>query len=185
MTTGKVDYGTRRYAYGFTEETVNGHRLIGHGGGNTGIADELMIFPDLGYTVVILTNGDVENFWDIQAFVKRAILGSSPETEGYYFTRNLIDTAVSRGFQGGIDMLNATSRHPAIRNGLLEQWATNYCGSGKPTRPSQSSGCLQHPARKLPMPTSVLVRPASKRATHPARLMPIGSIFDWNPMMKP
>ncbi len=121
LTRGKVDYGTRRYAYGFTEETINGHRLIGHGGGNTGIADELMIFTDLGYTVVILTNGDVENFWDVQNFVKRELMGPSAETRGFDFTRSLIDATVAQGYEAGAALLEAKADHPAIRGGLMEQ----------------------------------------------------------------
>lgn len=121
LTTGKVDYGKRRYAYGFTEETANGHRLIGHGGGNTGIADELMIFPDLGYTAVILTNGDVENFWDIENFLKRNVMGASPATESFDFTRSLVDATATSGYDAGAALLEKDPHHPAIRAGLLEQ----------------------------------------------------------------
>jgi len=121
LTAGKTDYGARRYAYGFTEEVANGHRLIGHGGGNTGIADELMIFTDLGYTAVILTNGDVENFWDVQNFVKRELMGASPDTHSFDFTKSLIDATVQSGYEQGAKLLNADISHPAIRNGLLEQ----------------------------------------------------------------
>jgi D-alanyl-D-alanine carboxypeptidase len=121
LTTGKVDYGNRRYAYGFTEETANGHRLIGHGGGNTGIADELMIFADLGYTVVILTNGDVENFWDIESFMKRTIMGASPATESFDFTRSLVDAAETSGYNAGAALLAKDPHRPALRAGLLEQ----------------------------------------------------------------
>ncbi len=121
LTRGKVDYGKRRYAYGFTEETINGHRLIGHGGGNAGIADELMIFPDLGVTAVVLTNGDVENFWDVQTFVKHALLGSSSETDAFEFTRSLIDEAAVHGYDAAAQRLQARHDHPAIRGGLMEQ----------------------------------------------------------------
>ncbi len=121
LTRGKVDYGKRRYAYGFTEETINGHRLIGHGGGNAGIADELMIFPDLGFAAVVLTNGDVENFWDVQAFVKRALLGPSSETDAFEFTRALIAETVAQGYDAAARRLQGRHDHPAIRSGLMEQ----------------------------------------------------------------
>jgi D-alanyl-D-alanine carboxypeptidase len=120
LSTGKVDYGTRRYAYGFTEETINGHRLIGHGGGNTGIADTLMIFTDLGYTAVVLTNGDVENFWAVQNFMKRSLMGPSAETESFDFTKSLIDATEAAGYDAGSAMLHAT-KHPPLRAGLMEQ----------------------------------------------------------------
>jgi CubicO group peptidase (beta-lactamase class C family) len=121
LTTGKVDYGKRRYAYGFTEEMENGHRLVGHGGGNIGIADELMIFADLGYTAVILTNGDVDNFWDIENFLKRSVMGPSPATESFDFTKSLIDAANTSGYDAGEALLEKDPYHPAVRAGLLEQ----------------------------------------------------------------
>lgn len=121
MTRGKVNYGARRYGYGFSEETVNGHRLIGHGGGNTGIADELQIYTDLGYTVVILTNGDVENFWDIENFIKRELMGPSPQTQSYDYTKRLVDAAVASGYEAALKALHSDATHPAVRGGVLEQ----------------------------------------------------------------
>ena len=121
LTRGKVDYGSRRYAYGFTEETANGHRIIGHGGGNVGIADELMIFADLDYTVVVLTNGDVENFWDVQDFVKRGLAGPTPESDSFAFTQSLLDAAENSGYEAGARKLDEHHDHPAVRGGLMEQ----------------------------------------------------------------
>lgn len=131
LTRGKVDYGTRRYAYGFSDETVNGHRLIGHSGGSDGIANELMIFTDLGYTVVILTNGDVENFWDVQTFVKRELMGSSRDTDNYYFTKKLIDTAVAKGYEAGVALLKNATGSPATRSGVFEQIGYKLLWQGK------------------------------------------------------
>ena len=60
VTTGKVDADKPigRYAYGFSDKEVNGKRLVGHNGGSPGIAANLDMFPDLGYTVAILMNAD-------------------------------------------------------------------------------------------------------------------------------
>lgn len=130
LTRGKVDYRTRRYAYGFTEETANGHRLIGHSGGHVGIANELMIFTDLGYTVVVLTNGEVENFWDIQHFVKRSLLGPTPDAESYAFTRSLLDATISAGYAAGARRLEGRG-HPVLRGGLMEQVGNKLLWQGK------------------------------------------------------
>lgn len=62
--TGKVK--TRRpggppddsYAYGFADMKISGVRIVGHNGGSAGVGAQLDIYPDLGYTVVILTNYD-------------------------------------------------------------------------------------------------------------------------------
>jgi CubicO group peptidase (beta-lactamase class C family) len=57
---GKVPMssGNANVAYGFTDRTMNGLRIVGHGGGAPGIGAAIDIYPDLGYVVVILTNQD-------------------------------------------------------------------------------------------------------------------------------
>jgi CubicO group peptidase (beta-lactamase class C family) len=59
MTTGKVDRdNNRKYAYLFEERFINGHRVIGHGGGAPGINSQLHMYMDLGYTVAVMSNYD-------------------------------------------------------------------------------------------------------------------------------
>ncbi len=53
---GKVSADEGRYAYGFEATRVNGRHIVGHGGGFPGVATHLDILPDLGYSVVVLSN---------------------------------------------------------------------------------------------------------------------------------
>ena len=46
------------YGYGFELETVDGKRVIGHGGGDLGISSGVRWYPDNGYTLAILSNYD-------------------------------------------------------------------------------------------------------------------------------
>lgn len=56
---GKVDTGPdSQYGYGFDIRKYNGTRIIGHGGGWAGVTNQMDMYPDLGYTVIILTNYD-------------------------------------------------------------------------------------------------------------------------------
>ena len=48
------------YGFGFIVTPYNGTRIIGHGGGWVGITNKFDMYPDLGYTVVILTNIDAD-----------------------------------------------------------------------------------------------------------------------------
>ncbi|MGD8813388.1 MAG: serine hydrolase domain-containing protein [Anaerolineales bacterium] len=48
------------YGYGIIVRTCNGFRVVGHSGGSLGVCSNLDIIPDLGYTVVVLTNGDFD-----------------------------------------------------------------------------------------------------------------------------
>jgi CubicO group peptidase (beta-lactamase class C family) len=58
VTTGKVDAMRAKYAYGVMEDTRDGVRQIGHGGGAPGMNADLVIMPDNGYVVVALANLD-------------------------------------------------------------------------------------------------------------------------------
>lgn len=57
---GKVDTQQSgvRYGYGFNEWKVAGQRIVGHGGGAPGVNTMLQIYPDLGYSVIVLSNFD-------------------------------------------------------------------------------------------------------------------------------
>lgn len=59
LTTGKVDTGGGgKYAYGFSETTLQGVRSFGHGGGAPGMNGDLKIYPQTGYVVAVLANLD-------------------------------------------------------------------------------------------------------------------------------
>jgi D-alanyl-D-alanine carboxypeptidase len=60
LTTGKVDTpnGTK-YAFGFSEaDTGKPTHYFGHGGGAPGMNGDLKIYPEAGYTIVVLSNLD-------------------------------------------------------------------------------------------------------------------------------
>ena len=59
MLEGKVELGENvLYGYGYLDRIVQGYRVVGHGGGFPGICSLLGIYPELEYTVVILSNSD-------------------------------------------------------------------------------------------------------------------------------
>jgi D-alanyl-D-alanine carboxypeptidase len=56
---GKVEsHPPEKYAYGFSEKRINGHRIVGHGGGFPGINSQLDIYTDLDYDVAVMSNYD-------------------------------------------------------------------------------------------------------------------------------
>jgi CubicO group peptidase (beta-lactamase class C family) len=67
VTTGKVKMGGggNLYGYGFGDLRVNGKRSFGHNGGAPGIASSLSIFPELGYTLIVMTNYDPPNMMPV------------------------------------------------------------------------------------------------------------------------
>jgi CubicO group peptidase (beta-lactamase class C family) len=46
------------YTYGFAYQKENGVAFVGHNGGTPGYEDQLDIYPDKGYVVVVMTNQD-------------------------------------------------------------------------------------------------------------------------------
>ncbi|MFN2513733.1 MAG: serine hydrolase domain-containing protein [Pyrinomonadaceae bacterium] len=58
---GKVDapFGANiKYAYGFGDQRVNGHRIIGHSGGYPGVSAMFQMYLDQGFTTIVLGNYD-------------------------------------------------------------------------------------------------------------------------------
>jgi CubicO group peptidase (beta-lactamase class C family) len=58
--TGKMDTpGGGKYAFGFGDRNVRGHRIVGHSGGFPGISSDLDIYWDDGYVVAVMSNVDM------------------------------------------------------------------------------------------------------------------------------
>jgi CubicO group peptidase (beta-lactamase class C family) len=70
LTTGKVDAGRGKYAYGFQDQVVDGVRLIGHGGGAPGMNGDLAIDPRSGYVVAVLSNLDPPAAQRVSEFIE-------------------------------------------------------------------------------------------------------------------
>ncbi|MEY2562995.1 MAG: hypothetical protein QOH88_1188 [Verrucomicrobiota bacterium] len=60
VTTGKVDAGGMigRYGYGFGDKVFGGKHIVGNNGGSGGIAANFEMYPELGYTAILLMNAD-------------------------------------------------------------------------------------------------------------------------------
>ncbi len=75
LTTGKVDEGFGRYAYGFEDKVVNGTHCFGHGGGAPGMNGDLQICPSSGYVVAVLANMDPPAATRISDFITSRMPG--------------------------------------------------------------------------------------------------------------
>lgn len=108
-TKGRNDFHRGRYGYGMAEEVINDHRIIGHAGGHYGIATDLMIFTDLGITAVILTNCDVDAYFDISNWLKRELVGENAAIRAYWQTRAVIDATLAKGEAAGLALAKTQS----------------------------------------------------------------------------
>jgi len=78
--TGRVDTDIApgiRYGYGFADAMLKGLRVVGHNGGFPGINAHLDIYPDLGYTVVVLANYDPPIAFQVVDKVRDLIIAAS------------------------------------------------------------------------------------------------------------
>lgn len=125
-TTGKVKYRDGMYGYGIIENTINGQRSIGHTGGHFGIANELVIFPDLGYTIVILTNGEVENYWEVSNLIKKQLIGSTPSTDNFFFTKDIIKTIYDKGYDIAVKEIKDNSDKFSLKESLIERYGYKF-----------------------------------------------------------
>jgi len=131
-TQGRFPYAHGRYGYGMSEAVVAGHRIVGHSGGHIGIAGELMIFEDLGYTLVILTNGEVDGFWDVSNFAKRLLAGENEAVADYAFTRGLVDTIFRDGAAAGDAAYRARPAGRVAKEGVIDVLAMKALHRGRP-----------------------------------------------------
>lgn len=131
-TRGRFDYRRGQYGLGISIETVNGHRIVGHSGGHIGIAGELMIFEDLGWDVAILTNGDVDGFWGVNAFVKDLLCGESVSTRGYWHSLALVRAVADHGLEAARALQTRRARGTEVRPGVLEVEAAKARHRGRP-----------------------------------------------------
>jgi len=59
MLKGKIPLaGMSSYGYLFGNHIIHGQRFVGHNGSAPGISAQFSIFPELGYTLVVLSNYD-------------------------------------------------------------------------------------------------------------------------------
>lgn len=65
-----------KYAYGFGDRMINGHRIVGHNGGGPGINAQLDMHWDRGYTVVVLANRDPRVAEEWANYISNGLPGS-------------------------------------------------------------------------------------------------------------
>lgn len=65
------------YGYGFAVSSVDSTRIVGHGGTGLGVAGKFDIYPEIGYTVVILSNYDLHAMMPVVMKSRELILQQS------------------------------------------------------------------------------------------------------------
>lgn len=88
------------YGYGMQFAGAKGSGIYGHSGGHFGVGAEWRIFEKQNYTIILLTNKDLDQgFFDARFFIEKTIAGSTPKLDNYLFTKKAINTYLHNGIE--------------------------------------------------------------------------------------
>lgn len=127
----RVPFRSGHYGYGVQIETINGRRFIGHTGGHYGVAGELLISETTGHVFVVLSNGEVEPYWDLSVFIRTALAGESESSRNHDFTKRLCNVIALDGVEAGISMADANPDR-TLREGLIDTLGFRAWHAGEP-----------------------------------------------------
>ncbi|MEH0157278.1 serine hydrolase [Limibacter armeniacum] len=87
----KTEPSNGSYGYGMQFAGAKGSGIYGHSGGHFGVGAEWRVFEKQNYTVVLLTNKDLDQgFLDARFFIEKTITGPTPKLDSYFFTKKVI-----------------------------------------------------------------------------------------------
>ncbi|MEL7247439.1 MAG: serine hydrolase [Bacteroidota bacterium] len=95
MLTPKVEGYNTFLGYGIDIDTRGASQILGHSGGWYGIRGEVMIFNELGKTVVVLSNRGDNGYQIVMEFFKNLLTGSANNQLAYRETEEAINKAAS------------------------------------------------------------------------------------------
>jgi CubicO group peptidase (beta-lactamase class C family) len=100
---GKVetDGPNRTYAYGFRNLLENGQRVIGHAGGFPGINSYLDMYPDLGYTVAVMSNRDMGAV-AVRDHILAQLIGKTQRMRDRELTEAVLEAIIQNGYDAGL-----------------------------------------------------------------------------------
>ena len=88
------------YGYGMQFAGAKGSGIYGHSGGHYGTGAEWRIFEKQNYTVILLTNKDLDQgFFDARFFIEKTISGTTHKLDNYFFTKEITKTCIDKGLE--------------------------------------------------------------------------------------
>jgi D-alanyl-D-alanine carboxypeptidase len=125
-TTGKVEvddtYQGGKYCFGFLEQVINGHRIVGHGGNLSGIRASLKVYVDDGISVAILSNFDRDlGAEELDYFIQDRLCGPTDFTRSYLATKKMVRQIAEEGWEGALHAYDGDDDPPELYEGILHQ----------------------------------------------------------------
>lgn len=128
LTTPKPEVGSGRYGYGFGI-TARPMRIVGHNGGKPGVFAQLDIYPDAGYTTVVLMNqgsGEPQGeFVDLLRQAVRAMAGVAQPSAAAGPSVPLPDTPAGRAAAALLETMRGGDT-AAVRRFVAERMGDRF-----------------------------------------------------------
>jgi len=118
------------YAYGFRDRVENGHHIVGHTGGFPGISGYLGIFPDLGYTVAVLSNVD-NGYSEPVLFIEELLVGETQRTKNRKLTEMVLAEAITNGYEAAVELYQKNKEMGVIGERTANARGYELLGQGK------------------------------------------------------
>ena len=94
----------------------------------------MKIYSDLGYTIILLTNGNHISYWDISLYIQKHLVGPNKLTNDFDFTKNIVNQTLKNGYDAGVraknnnpdsctfmEYVTESFGHITLHNGRLEK----------------------------------------------------------------
>ncbi len=102
----KTEPSTGFYGYGMQFAGAKNSGIYGHSGGHYGTGAEWRIYEKQNYTVILLTNKDLDQgFFDARFFIEKTISGTTPKLDSYFFTKTMVATCLDKGIEAAKKMI--------------------------------------------------------------------------------
>lgn len=96
------------YGYGMQFPYPNTANIYGHSGGHFGIGAEWSIYRKEGYTIILLTNRDVDQgFLEMRFYIQQLLSGATPSLQAYFFTKKIIATYLGLGYDKALELIHS------------------------------------------------------------------------------
>ncbi len=135
-TTGKVavddTYQDGKYCFGFLEQIINGHRIVGHSGNFSGIRSTLKMYVDDGISFAILSNADRgQGAEELEYFIREHINGETEFTRSYLGTKKMIRKIELAGLESAIEESSTSIDNSHLYESLIDYRGHILLGLGE------------------------------------------------------
>jgi CubicO group peptidase (beta-lactamase class C family) len=123
-TTGKVAvddiWQGGDYCFGFLEQEIDGHRILGHSGNFAGIRSTLKMYVDDGLSLAILSNFDRDQgAEELEYYIRERINGETDFTKSYLQSKKIIRRIELGGYTAGIEEYDRMRDDVQLYEGLI------------------------------------------------------------------